>query len=248
MRRADLNRRILVLIPTFNEALTIRSAVVSVRAALPDAEVLVIDDGSPDGTGEIVEQLARLDRNIHVLHRSAKAGLGAAYLAGFAWGLDRDFDILVEMDADGSHPSSRLSALTEAIAEGSTGLVIGSRWTPGGSVVNWPRSREFLSRSGNSYARWMLRFGVRDSTSGFRAFRSDVLRAIPLQEVGSRGYFFQVDMTLRVHDAGFGILEVPIEFRDREHGESKMSLAIVIEAMARVTLTGLARRLGHPRR
>jgi dolichol-phosphate mannosyltransferase len=193
--------------------------------------------------------MAQTDAQLHVLHRTVKNGLGDAYIAGFTWGLDHGFDILVEMDADGSHPAESLETLISSVSPvaGSSladtpGLAIGSRWTPGGTVVNWPWHRLVLSRGGNTYARVMLGLAVQDATAGFRAFRSDVLRAIHFEDVNSHGYCFQIDMTLRVSDAGFTIVEVPIEFREREIGESKMSQAIVVEAMSKVTVWGIQRR------
>jgi dolichol-phosphate mannosyltransferase len=236
----------LVVIPTYDEAENIADIVSSVTDVVPDAHVLVVDDGSPDGTGDIVERLAAADDRVHLLRRSGKLGLGTAYVAGFRWGLERGFGLLVELDADGSHPVSRLPALIDAVvsapADEGVQLAIGSRWTPGGSVVDWPRHREFLSRGGNAYARVMLGIDVRDITAGYRVYRADAIRAMDLDTIDSKGYCFQVDMTIRVHDQGGAIVEVPIEFRDRVHGTSKMSQAIVVEAMLRVTQWGLARR------
>jgi dolichol-phosphate mannosyltransferase len=239
----------LILIPTYNELGNLPIIIGNVRRAVPNADVLIIDDGSPDGTGALADEFALSDSQIHVLHRTQKNGLGDAYIAGFSWGLERGYNILVEMDADGSHPSESLTSLINQVtpAEGASlentpGLAIGSRWIPGGTVVNWPRHRLLLSRGGNSYARVMLGLSVQDATAGFRAFRADVLQAIHYQDVNSHGYCFQIDMTLRVADAGFTIVEIPIEFRERELGESKMSQAIVVEAMSKVTLWGIQRR------
>jgi dolichol-phosphate mannosyltransferase len=235
--------RVLVIIPTYNERETVRPAVRRVLDALADADVLVADDNSPDGTGEIADELASHEPRVHVLHRPGKAGLGAAYLAGFRWGMGRGYDVLVEMDADGSHPATALPDLVAGLADAD--LVIGSRWVPGGAVSNWPRSREVLSRGGNQYVRAMLGIDVRDATAGFRAFRRSTLDAIDLDTVRSQGYCFQVDLTRRVVDAGLRVVEVPITFVEREQGESKMSRAIVAEALWRVTVWGVDRRAGQ---
>lgn len=240
----------LVIIPSYNEIDNLRSIVKRVLATVPTAHVLVIDDGSPDGTGAEADDLARLDDRIFAIHRAGKLGLGSAYLRGFRWGLDRDYGLIVEIDADGSHPPESLPEMIRLASEptisGTTAdLVIGSRWIPGGTVVNWPKHRELLSRGGNSYARVILGISVHDATGGFRVFRAEALRAIRLDEVNSKGYFFQVDMTVRMLDAGFRIVEVPIEFREREAGTSKMSQSIVVEAMIRVTVWGVKRRLAQ---
>lgn len=232
--------RVLVIIPTYNERDTVRLAVHAVRGALPSADVLVADDNSPDGTGDVADELAGGDDQVHVLHRPGKQGLGAAYLAGFRWGLGRGYDVLVEMDADGSHPADVLPALVAALQDAD--LAIGSRWIPGGAVRNWPRSREVLSRGGNLYIRGMLGIDVQDATAGYRAFRRSTLEAIDLETVRSQGYCFQVDLTRRVLDAGLRVVEVPITFVEREQGESKMSRAIVAEALWRVTVWGVQRR------
>lgn len=238
----------LILIPTYNEIDNLPVIVRHVRSAVPSAEILIIDDGSPDGTGQLADEMMREDSQLHVMHRTVKNGLGDAYIAGFTWGLNHGYDILVEMDADGSHPAESLSALIASVTPTSAhslattpGLAIGSRWIEGGSVVNWPLHRLVLSRGGNTYARAMLGLAVKDATAGFRAFRADVLRTIHFEDVHSHGYCFQIDMTLRVSDAGFTIVEVPIEFRERTLGESKMSQAIVLEAMSKVTVWGVQR-------
>jgi len=238
----------LIVIPTYNERENIRTAVHDVLSALPDADVLVVDDASPDGTGAIVEEIGAADPRVHVLHRQEKNGLGGAYLAGFAWALDRHFEFVGEFDADGSHPASSLPEMRSTLAEDpSTALVIGSRWVRGGRVVDWPKSRELLSRGGNAYARLALGLGVRDATAGFRLYRTAVLRRCSLDTVVSRGYCFQVDLTVRVLAVGGHIAEVPIEFRERQLGVSKMSRAIVLEALWRVTWWGLRRgRRTHP--
>lgn len=232
----------LIIIPTFNEAGNIEAAVSSVHTALPAAHVLVVDDGSPDGTGAIADSLAAADERVKVLHRTEKNGLGGAYLAGFAWALERSYAIIGEFDADGSHPADALPRMAAALRdEARPALVIGSRWVPGGSVVDWPFTRRLLSRGGNTYARLMLRLPVADATAGFRLYTAAALRGINLSSVESKGYCFQVDLTLRIHDAGGSIVEVPIEFREREIGESKMSRSIVIEAMYKVTVWGVQR-------
>ena len=234
----------LVVVPTYDERLNIEPVVRRVRAAVPSADVLVVDDASPDGTGEIADRLAAEDGQVHVLHRVGKQGLGSAYLAGFGWGLQRGYDVLVEMDADGSHQPEQLPDLLAALGEAD--LVLGSRWVPGGSVVNWPRSRELLSRGGNTYVRVALGLRLRDATGGFRAFRRETLDKLDLDAVASQGYCFQVDLARRAVSQGLRVVEVPIEFVEREHGVSKMSGAIVREALWRVTLWGLVRPLrGH---
>ncbi|MEV4173343.1 polyprenol monophosphomannose synthase [Nonomuraea sp. NPDC049709] len=230
--------RILVVVPTYNERENVESVVGRVRAAVPGADVLVADDASPDGTGDLADALARRDPQVHVLHRPGKAGLGAAYIHGFTWGLDRAYDVLVEMDADGSHRPEELPALLAALR--TADLVIGSRWVPGGRVVNWPRSRELLSRAGNAYTRAVLRLPVRDATGGYRAYRATTLKEIGLDDVESQGYCFQVDLTLRTVRAGLRVTEVPITFVERTRGASKMSRAIVVEALLRVTAWALS--------
>jgi dolichol-phosphate mannosyltransferase len=231
--------RAIVVIPTYNEAESLETTVAGLLAEVPTASVLIVDDGSPDGTGAIADRLAA-DQRVSVLHRTARDGLGHAYLAGFQHALDAGYDTIVEMDADGSHPASALPAILARLR--SADLVIGSRWTPGGAVANWPRHREWLSRAANTYARRALRIPVRDSTAGYRAFRASALRSIDLAHVESRGYCFQIDMTLRVIDHGLRVAEVPITFVDRVAGRSKMSGSIVLEAMLRVTQWGLRRR------
>lgn len=232
--------RVLVVIPTYNEVDNLGSVVGEVRAAAPDAHVLVADDNSPDGTGELADQLAAEDENAHVLHRAAKNGLGAAYLAGFRWGISRGYQVLVEMDADGSHQPEHLPELLAALAEADA--VIGSRWVEGGTVANWPKQREWLSRGGNGYIRLMLGLGVSDATGGFRAYRTSALQALDLDAVSSQGYCFQVDLTRRLVRAGRSVVEVPIAFVERSAGESKMSGVIVAEALWRVTEWGIRDR------
>jgi dolichol-phosphate mannosyltransferase len=239
----------LVIVPTYNEAENIDAIAGRILDTVPDAHLLVVDDGSPDGTGDLVEAMAERDDRVHLMRRRGKLGLGSAYVAGFRWGLERGYDYLIEMDADGSHPADRLPALIDAVASrDDVPLSIGARWIPGGSVVDWPWYRELLSRGGNAYARWMLRLDVHDITAGFRVYRAEAIARMDLDSIDSKGYCFQVDMTLRVHDLGGRIVEVPIEFRDRVLGTSKMSQAIVLEAMGRVTQWGLQRRFRRARR
>lgn len=238
----EQNRGALVIVPTYNEAENLTTIIGRIREAEPSAHVLVVDDGSPDGTGEIADGLADADPAVHVLHRAGKQGLGAAYLAGFDWGRERGYGFLVEMDADGSHPPERLPQLLSAAGAGA-GLVIGSRWVRGGAVRNWPLHRQLLSRGANTYARIVLGLGVHDATAGYRVFRRETLDAIDLGSVSSHGYCFQIDLTLRTDAAGIDIVETPITFVERARGESKMSGSIVAEALWRVTLWGVRRRL-----
>ncbi|MBP3036392.1 polyprenol monophosphomannose synthase [Arthrobacter sp. zg-ZUI100] len=233
--------RVLTIIPTYNEIESLPKTLQRLRAAVPDSDVLIADDNSPDGTGDYADGIAAVDPQVHVLHRKGKEGLGAAYIAGFRWGLERDYDVLVEMDADGSHKPEQLPLLLAAAEDGAD-LVIGSRWVPGGSVVNWPLHRKILSRGGSTYSRLMLGVRVRDITAGYRAFRRTTLERLDLGAVESVGYGFQVDMTFRVARLGLQIREVPITFVEREFGASKMSGNIVFEAMANVTKWGLGAR------
>ena len=230
----------LVIIPTYNESENIAWITEEVLAHQPDVDILVADDGSPDGTGEIADKLAAADQRISVMHREGKQGLGSAYRAGFAWGIERGYDVLCEMDADGSHRPEDLGRLLEASGEGAD-LVLGSRWVPGGGVVNWPWYRKLISRGGTFYAQIMLGIPVKDATGGYRAFRRETLERLPLNEVASQGYCFQIDMARRVLDEGMTIVEVPITFVERVRGESKMSGHIVREALWRVTLWGFQR-------
>ena len=233
--------RVVTIIPTYNERQSLPSTLDRLRAAVPGSDVLVVDDNSPDGTGEYADTVAGKDPAVHVLHRQGKEGLGAAYIAGFRWALERSYDVVVEMDADGSHRPEQLQSLLDAVS--GAHLVIGSRWVPGGSVVNWPLHRKLLSRAGSLYSRTMLGLSVRDITAGYRAFRRETLEGIDLSTVDSVGYGFQVDMTFRVARMGFHIVEVPITFVEREYGDSKMSGNIVFEAIANVTRWGVAARL-----
>ena len=239
-------RRILVIVPTYNERDNIESIVARVLQSVPEANLLVADDSSPDGTGKIADELAIADPRVHVLHRPEKAGLGAAYIAGFRWGLERGYDVLVEMDADGSHAPEQLPRLLAALRDAD--VVLGSRWVAGGTVVNWPKSRELISRSGNLYTRVALGMRLRDATGGYRAYRRGVLESIDLDSVASQGYCFQVDLAWRAARAGFRVVEVPITFADRERGESKMSGSIVREALWRVTQWGTRHRVDQLRR
>ncbi|HEY0374917.1 MAG TPA: polyprenol monophosphomannose synthase [Amnibacterium sp.] len=235
--------RTLVCVPTYDEADSLPVLLRRLAEVRPPVDVLVIDDASPDGTGEIADGFAARDPRVHVLHRTGKSGLGAAYLAGFAWGLERGYDVLVEMDADGSHRPEDLERLLAAVRDAD--LVLGTRWMPGGSTVNWPFRRRFLSVAGNRYARAMLSVPMHDITGGFRAYRASALRALDLPTVRGEGYVFQVELALRASDAGLTIREVPITFVEREQGTSKMSRAIVVEAMRRVTVWGIQRRLAR---
>jgi dolichol-phosphate mannosyltransferase len=237
--------RVAVIVPTYNERANIEPTVGRVRSAVPEADLLVVDDNSPDGTGEIADKLAAEDSHVHVLHRDRKAGLGAAYIAGFHWALEEGYDVIVEMDADGSHRPEELPRLLDALA--GADLVLGSRYVPGGTVLNWPKSRELLSRGGNTYARLMLGIKLKDATGGYRAYRASTLRKIALDEVESQGYCFQIDLAMRAIRAGLTVTEVPITFVERVHGSSKMSRAVVAEALWRVTVWGITGRRGSRR-
>jgi dolichol-phosphate mannosyltransferase len=237
---SEAGRGVLVVIPTYQERENIEAIVERVFAAAPEAHVLVVDDGSPDGTGKIADEMAGNDERAHVLHRTEKAGLGAAYIAGFDWGLDRGYDVLVEMDADGSHAPEQLPRLLRALDHAD--VVLGSRWIPGGAVVNWPRSRHLISRGGNLYVRMALGLGLRDATGGYRAYRRDAIEALGYADVASQGYCFQVDLARRAVAGGLRVVEVPITFVERERGESKMSGDIVREALVRVGQWGARQR------
>lgn len=232
-----------MIIPTYDERENLPLIIGRLHAVLPGTHVLVVDDGSPDGTGVLADELATADDagRIHVMHRTEKNGLGAAYIAGFRWGLERDYTVLVEMDADGSHAPEQLHRLLEKVDAGAD-LVLGSRYVPGGTVVNWPKHREWLSRGGNIYSRLALGVKIQDITGGYRAYRREVLEALDLGAVESHGYCFQVDLAWRAIGAGFTVTEVPITFTERELGESKMSGNIVREALLKVTQWGLAER------
>jgi dolichol-phosphate mannosyltransferase len=237
--------RVLVCIPTYNERDSLPGVVVRVRACVPGADVLVLDDNSPDGTGAVADALAAHDSQVHVLHRAGKEGLGAAYLAGFEWGLSRGYDAVVEMDADGSHQPEQLPRLLTALADADA--VIGSRWVPGGAIENWPLHRKALSVGGNLYTRALLGMPVHDATAGYRAYRSSALRRMGLSDVASEGYCFQVDLTQRAVRVGLRIVEVPITFVERETGVSKMSGAIMRESLWRITAWGLRHRAAQAR-
>ncbi len=237
---------VLVVIPTYNERENLGPILDRLQKVLPDVHVLVVDDGSPDGTGELADERAAANDHVHVMHRTEKAGLGAAYIAGFRWGLAREYKTIVEMDADGSHAPEDLPRLLDAI--GDADLAIGSRYVPGGAVVNWPLKRQVLSRGANIYSQVALGMRTRDITAGFRAYRRPVLEKLALDEVNSHGYCFQIDLTLRTADAGFEIVEVPITFTEREIGESKMDGSIIREAFVRVATWGVERRWQQLRR
>lgn len=232
--------RTLTVIPTFNEADNLEIILNRLHAANPNVDALIVDDDSPDGTGKLADALADDDSRVHVLHRRSKAGLGAAYVAGFRWALDREYDVIVEMDADGSHAPEQLARLLSAL--GNADVVLGSRWVDGGAVRNWPLRRKVLSRGGNLYTRLALGIALRDATGGFRAYRRAVLESVALSEVVSQGYCFQVDLAWQAVRKGFRVVEVPITFVERERGESKMSGDIVAEALRSVTAWGVQRR------
>jgi dolichol-phosphate mannosyltransferase len=229
--------KIVVCIPTYNERENLPRIIDRLFAANPEVHALIIDDGSPDGTGALADELANRNARISVLHRTEKAGLGAAYRAGFAEAIARGADVIVEMDADGSHAPEQLPALLAALP--TADLVLGSRWVRGGAVQHWPLHRKLLSRGGNLYARLVLRVPLRDITGGYRAFKTQTLQRIDYERVASQGYVFQVDMAYRVLRSGMRIVEVPITFVEREFGLSKMSPRIVREAMWQVTVWGL---------
>jgi dolichol-phosphate mannosyltransferase len=232
--------RVLVVIPTYNEADNIRSITDRVRRAVPSVDILVADDNSPDGTGTIADELAVADDHIFVLHRAGKEGLGAAYKAGFAWAKNKGYDAVVEMDADGSHAPEELSLLLDQLRDHDA--VLGTRYIAGGSVHNWPMRRLVLSRGGNIYIRMALGMPFRDATGGYRAYRMPVLDAINVDTVASTGYSFQVELAWRAYRQGFRVTEVPITFTEREHGVSKMSGNIFKEQLLRVTTWGLQAR------
>ncbi len=227
---------VLVIIPTYNERENITRIVARVRSSVPEAHLLIADDNSPDGTGQIADELAASDDHIHVMHRAGKEGLGAAYLAGFRWGIEHGYDVVCEMDADGSHQPEQLPRLLDALTDAD--LVLGSRWVKGGGVVNWPLHRKLLSRGGSLYSRMALGVPIRDVTGGYRAFRTSAFDVLDLETVESQGYCFQVDLAWRAVQRGLRVKEVPITFVEREVGDSKMSQKIVVEALWRVTVWG----------
>ena len=237
----------LIILPTYNESQNLPRLLAQLAQSVPGAAVLVVDDNSPDGTGDLAEALRSSYRDLHVLHRAGREGLGAAYRAAYGWAIERGYDTLVQMDADGSHRAADLPAMLGA----ATGhdVVVGSRWVAGGGVVNWPLKRMLLSRAGSTYARLALRLPFRDITGGFRVFSAAALREIDTASVDSRGYCFQIEMLMRANDAGLSIVEVPITFVERVYGESKMSGNIVSEALLAVTAWGWSRRVtpaAHP--
>ena len=227
-----------MVVPTYDEVANLERLVERLHAAQPGVDVLVVDDGSPDGTGDLADRLAAEDPRVQVLHRSRKEGLGAAYLHGFTVALERGYDVIGEMDADGSHQPEQLHLLLEALADAD--LVIGSRYVHGGRIVNWSRGRELLSRGGNLYTRALLGIQVRDATAGYRLFRRATLERLHLDEIESAGYVFQADLAFRTVRAGLRVVEVPIEFVEREHGESKMTGRVAAESLRRITGGGSA--------
>lgn len=232
----------LVIVPTFNELESAPQLISRVCELIPDVHILVVDDGSPDGTADVVESMAQgqLVGRIHVMRRKEKSGLGAAYLAGFSWGIEHGYETLIEMDADGSHrPEDLVNLIKISRANPSLDLIIGSRWVKGGAVRNWAKSRELLSRAANKYTKLMLNVGVNDVTAGFRVYKTSIIERIDFSTVLSQGYCFQIEMTRKVLSLNGKIKEVPITFIEREFGVSKMNTKIVIEAMVRVTLWGL---------
>ena len=238
--------KILVIIPTYNEIESLPVIVAAVRQNAPSVFILVADDNSPDGTGALADELALSDSQVQVLHRKGKNGLGAAYLAGFSWAKTHGFDVVVEMDADGSHRAIDLPVLLTALVDADA--VLGSRWVKGGEVVNWPLRRKLLSQGGNIYTRLMLSIPLRDATGGFRAYRMSALDAMEVQSVQSEGYCFQVDLAWRAVQHQLRIAEVPITFVERELGISKMDSSIVKEALLRVTVWGFEKRKAQIKR
>jgi dolichol-phosphate mannosyltransferase len=239
--------RVLVIIPTFNERENLPLIHRRLKEACPEVHLLIVDDSSPDGTGQLADELAATDPGrTHVMHRTVKDGLGAAYLAGFAWGLSRKYSVLVEMDADGSHAPEQLHRLLDAVDAGAD-LAIGSRYVDGGTVRNWPWRRLALSKTANTYSRLALGIGVHDITAGYRAYRREVLEAIDLDSVDSKGYCFQIDLTRRTVRNGFVIAEVPITFTERELGVSKMDGSTIREAVVKVAQWGIQGRMTRAR-
>lgn len=238
--------RVVMVVPTYNESDNIEWIVERLRRAQPGVDVLIVDDGSPDGTGAIADRLAAGDPAVSVLHRTEKAGLGAAYLHGFDVALRAGYDVIGEMDADGSHQPEQLQRLLDALR--TADLVIGSRYVPGGSVVNWPVQRLLLSRGGNLYVRLLLGLKVKDATAGFRLFRRTTLEAIDLASVLSTGYVFQTDLAYRTVTRGLTVTEVPIEFVERVRGDSKMSGQVATESLKKITRWGLSERRAQLRR
>lgn len=232
--------RVLVIIPTYNEAENIRPITERLRRSVPQVHVLIADDNSPDGTGRIADELAVDDDHVHVLHRKGKEGLSAAYLASFRWGLEQGYDVLVEFDADGSHQPEQLDRLLVRLAQGAD-MVKGSRWVKGGSVINWPKQRELLSRGGSFYTRMMLGIPVKDITGGLNAMRAELVRAI-IGDIGAQGFGIQRDLTWHAYRNGYQVVEVPIDFKERERGNSKLGKDVFVEALKQTTVMGLQHR------
>ncbi len=233
--------KVLVIVPTYNERESLPVIVSGIRQAEPGVHILIADDNSPDGTGEVAAGLASSDKLVKVLHRPSKAGLGVAYLDAFNWAKSNGYDVVVQMDADGSHRPQDLTHVLNELTNND--VVLGSRWIKNGRVVNWAKSREALSRGGNLYTRMWLGIPIRDVTGGFRAYRMTALDLMDLDHVESQGYCFQVDMAWRAIEANLRVTEVPITFVERELGESKMDSSIVKEALWRVTQWGIEKRL-----
>ena len=237
-------RNRLIIVPTYNELVSAPLLIRRILKHIPNSDVLVVDDGSPDKTGDAIRELQQEFPTLHLLEQKTKLGLGSAYRLGFAWGLERGYEELIEMDADLSHRVRDLKKMIEAKElQPNTDLVIGSRWIPGGKTENWSKSRELLSRAANLYVRAMVGLGVKDSTAGFRIYSASMLKRLNMESIKSEGYSFQIEMTRAVHKLGGKIIEVPITFRERENGVSKMSKNIVREAMLLVTIWGLKRFL-----
>ena len=232
----------LVIIPTFNEIDNLESIVNRIRQS-SRIDILVVDDNSPDGTGALADELARTVQGVHSHHRPHKEGLGPAYLAGFEWAFEHGYDLVAEMDADGSHDPATLHTLVDIAEHTDAALVIGSRWVTGGSIVGWSRIREAISRAGNAYARLALGSHIHDMTAGFRVIRTDVLKRLDLSTIASSGYCFQIEVAHRIESTGALVIEHPITFREREAGVSKMHLGIVLEALWRITVWGLNTRI-----
>lgn len=245
MATRDLGK-VLVIVPTYNERESLPVIVAGIRQVEPEVHILIADDNSPDGTGEVANGLSTSDNSVHVLHRSAKAGLGAAYLDAFGWAKATGYDVVVEMDADGSHRPEDLTKILDALTNND--VVLGSRWIKEGKVVNWAKSREVLSRGGNLYTRMWLGIPLHDATGGFRAYRVSALDVMNVDHVESQGYCFQVDMAWRAVKANLRVAEVPITFVERELGESKMDGSIVKEALWRVTQWGIEKRFSDLKR
>ncbi|MDQ3628182.1 MAG: polyprenol monophosphomannose synthase [Actinomycetota bacterium] len=239
-----MTHRTLVVIPTYDERDNLEPLLGRIHASVGEADVLVVDDNSPDDTGALAQRLAADRAWLHVLHRPGKQGLGVAYLAGYGWGLAHGYDVFVQLDADLSHLPEQIPDLLAALhSGGGADLVIGTRWMPGGRVENWPRYRELLSRGGNRYTRIVLGLPLRDATGGFRALRRQVLERLDLHEIASAGYCFQVDLARRAVAAGCCVREVPIRFVERTRGESKMSGAVVRESLWRISAWGARYRM-----